>query len=305
MRIPLPTLLSLVGCGDISNSIFIEDEEFLSALPTKNGHTVDVGEDEDAAKGVTEEAPSLLAVSWSVCRGVNVVIFQLLGAVDTIRAYPPTSRTENGRTWGPYEWDGTLEVSAAMSRQGDRYTWGLTGEQDGQTPIEFTQGTHYSGKTVSEGDGVFHYDITAVGQWFDVDVVGSLEVDYDLREGRDLLVGVNDAAADGAVPTSYTYAYRAVEDDGDFQFRTKSDLDWDSSDALADVTVRTRWVKGSGGRADATVTGGGLGAEILYWSQCWADDLSLTYEHDSAGYTEELGAESACQYPERADIDRI
>lgn len=301
----LPFLLLLVGCGDISNSIFIEDEEFLAALPTKDGHTVDVGEDSDAAKGVRNPEPSLLTVSWSVCRGVNVVIYQLLGAVDTIRAYPPSSRTTNGRTWGPYTWDETLDVSASMSRQGDRYVWGLTGDKDGEDPVTFTEGTHYAGETVATGDGAFHYDITTVGEWFGEDVVGSLDVDYDLRDGRDLLVAVNDAAENGAEPASYTYAYRFIDGEGDFQFRTQSNLDWDGSEKLADVTVRTRWIKGVGGRSDATVTGGGLGAATLLWSQCWADDLTLTYEHDNAGYTDDVGAESACAYPERADIDRI
>ncbi len=107
-KIGLVLLVSLSACGTWSN----EDLQYLSALPTKEQLTakVPVG----TAGGLSGEGtrrdalglgePSqLYKDTKGASDGFNKVVGYFIGLIDSVRAFPPTTREENSRTWGPWE----------------------------------------------------------------------------------------------------------------------------------------------------------------------------------------------------------
>ena len=114
-------LLLLAGCAEpISNDFLLEDQEFLGALPHRGQHEVAV-EEASAPPDETE-----------LQRGVaefNADIGELLGWVDTVSGYPPSERTEDGRSWGPYGGDDLqwrLDVERVESGQ---FQWAFSARE--------------------------------------------------------------------------------------------------------------------------------------------------------------------------------
>lgn len=301
MRAPLLLLpLLATGCGDISNAWLLEDAEFLDALPSEARHTVAL--DADTAKGLGD-APELLLASYQVAQSVNRPIFEVLGAIDDVRETRPTERTADGRRWGPYPLRSGVEVEVWVERTGGgRFDWGVDAIADGDT-FPYIAGTHYAGETVAEGDGQFTWTFDEVAVRAGDPARGTVEVDYDNREGVDLLVFIDGVTDGTAAPVSADYAYRALDGEGDFQYVTPWDIDSDR--VFEDVSVRTRWMLGDGGRSDAVLSGGSFGAYVMRWSQCWDRGDGLVYQADDLGLVEALGAESDCRFPTFAEVDRL
>lgn len=300
-------LILLFACGNVSNQVFTEDGDFLSAFPTESGQSISFEEDTVAtgARAALGERADLVELSVAISRDVNHFVFALLGAVDTLRDLPPAERTDDSRRWGPYTWECDVALSAKMTRDVGVYDWSFSGHVANEDESTVFYGRHYAGDTVAGGDGSFVWDHSRYASWCGLDESGILQVDYDNREGIDLIVAIQDYSANGIVHPDRTYAYRRTAELGDFQFRTDADLEWDESDELASVTVRDRWVPGSGGRSDAVVTGGGLGEQELVWTQCWDAGGQLTYSADNLGITPEIGAEGGCSLSEVGRVDRI
>lgn len=298
----LPLVL-LAACGDISNAWILEDAAFIDALPTESRHTValDVA---TAAKGV-EDAPSLLQLSYGVATDVNGTILQVLRTIDEVRALRPDERTEDGRRWGPYAWQEGVDVAVWVDRAGaGRFDWGVE-VLTADATVPYITGTHYAGDTVAAGDGVFTWTFDDVAALVDGGARGTVEVDYDNREGIDLLVAIDGVTDGSTAPVTADYAFRLVAGEGDFQYATTADLGDTPDGSPEDVRVRTRWYQGGGGRADAVITGGTLGGLVEQWTQCWDPTLALTYEHDEFGLVTPSGDEGACVFPAFAEVDRI
>ncbi len=296
-------LLLLVGCGDISNAWILEDAAFLDALPAEARHTVAL-DDEAAAKG-EEDGPWLRQLSVGMAAGVNTAIFEVLWAVDEVRQLPPAERTEDGRRWGPFALREGVDVGVWVERTGGgRFDWGVDATIDG-AELPYIAGTHYAGETVAEGDGAFTWTFDDVSERIGDPTRGSVEVDYDNRDGVDLLVALRGVTDGTAEPGDADYAYRRVDGAGDFQYATTRDLG-DSPDGLEeDLRVRTRWIPGEGGRADAEIEGGTLGTRVERWSQCWSAARALVYEADDLGLVTPSGSEDACAFGDFAEVDRI
>lgn len=294
-------ILLLTACGDIRNDIFEQDALFLEAFPAEERTEVDTDQAVSSARRADDD-PLLLQMTTSTAVTVNSTIKGILTIVDGVRSYPPTERTEDGRTWGPWAWEeaGGIDLSVWMNRSGQtRYDWGFDG--DGVT---FLSGTHYAGETVATGDGAFVWDQTQLSAWTGEDFTGVFVVDYDNRDGVDVVMHGDDVQTGDDERAYLDYAWNRVADTGDFQFRTPIDLE-DGSDELADMELRARWVVGQGGRGDAVVSGGAYGDLVLHWSQCWDSSHTLVYQWDDLGVTTPYGDAGDCPYTDFAAVDRI
>lgn len=304
----MTTLLVLtLGCtGEMSNELFLDDANFLSALPESSRQTMSLAEDttDEAARGLGERA-DLVDLSVLVAADVNAFVLRTLGLIDAVRDLPPTERTEDGRRWGPYDGDCGVSASLLMAREFGVYSWSVLGHPAEGDDATVLYGTHYAGTSVAGGDGTFVWDQSRWAAWCGEASTGLLTVDYDNREGVDLLVDVADWSDDGVDPQGWTYAYARTDEEGDFQFRTVTDLADDGSDELAIVTVRDRWEPAGGGRSDAVVTGGGFGGQSWRWSQCWGPGGRLTFQEDSLGLVEQVGDVEDCRYADAAEVDRL
>lgn len=311
-----PLLAGLVGCGDnpVSNAIFAEDAEFLAALPSADRQTVSLEDEATAgargmvglAKAELGDVPELLQLSYDTAVSANVPVYQVLGTVDAVRDQPPSSRTEDGRAWGPFDVGGGVDVAVAMTRSGaGLYQWSIDASADGQGAV-VAVGTHYAGDTVAAGDGAFTWHIGDYAALLGDPSTGTLVVDYDNREGVDLVLDLQAWSDGSADPVDQQYAFRRVDGQGDFQYRTPWDPPGDAVDELATVEVRSRWIQGVGGRSDAKITGGGLGISFK-WSQCWDAGGSMTWQwtYPRAEALPELGDEASCPFADFAEVDRI
>ena len=297
----------LFGCGDVSNDIFTEDGDFLSAFPDEAGQSVGFEQDtlQPSARAAIGDRADLVELSVAIGSEVNTFVFTLLGAVDQLRELQPAERTGDSRRWGPYDWECGVSLSARMTRDVGVFDWSFSGHTAGDDEATVFYGRHYAGDTIEGGDGSFVWDHSRYAGWCDIDEAGTLTAEYDNRDGIDLVVWITGYSQGGAAVPDRAYAYSRTDQAGDFQFRTQTDLDWDESRELASVTVRDRWVPGSGGRSDAVVTGGGLGDSELVWSQCWDAGGFLTYSGDNLGLLEQLGDPATCMFADEGHLDRI
>lgn len=297
--------LLLLACGDITNAVFVEDAEYVAVLPSEDRTTLDVpGARELGAKAEAPDRPELLVLTVDIAVGINGAIFEFLHTVDAVRALAPSSRTTNSRSWGPIPTcNGALGATITRTGTGE-FDWRFVGTRAG-TDSTFLSGTHYTGRSVATGDGSFVYDHGAYGVFCDEDTAGRLVVDYDNREGVDLLVDLDQLRGDNDEVWDAAYAYRFAADEGDFQYQATYDLPDDDTTNLATVSVRTRWIPDVGGRSDASVVGGGLQGRTMLWSQCWADGLNLVYQYDNLGVSTPVGTVAECPFADFAEVDRL
>ena len=235
-------LLLLVGCLDpISNRLFFEDAEFLDALPSADDDRVQVyahsADPQDVDDDVTEPgeelvapegAPGLLVLTVDSVNGVNAMVDGLLGFVDAVRAIPPSSRTEDARTWGPFPMDDVpgFDVRMVSTRDGlSQFTWSFdTAPHGTSTWTTFFSGVHIAVDGEGRVPSHSHPRHARRAPWTADDVPFYLEVTYDRIEGSVVTFTVSTEAALSDVPL-VTYGYEIDTDkSGSFTFDTSSPL---------------------------------------------------------------------------------
>ncbi len=310
MALPL-LLLAACGPGSISNAIFAEDALFLDALPAEERHTLSVESAVRRAPTATSDvaalpadAPELLRMSAVIAGEGNAGVRAVLGLVDVVRQARPTRRDVDLRAWGPWPWGGAT-VEAQVQRNGPgTFDWRFVALGAGVEHV-IIAGDHVAGDTVAAGDGGFVYDAAAAAAAVGEVDHGRATIDYDNRIGTDLIVWYTDLVDDAGAPApDSAYAFRSIDGEGDFQYATQLDVEWDASAALVDARARTRWIDGVGGRADAVLSGGGFDADFT-WTQCWDAYGALTFEGDSLRIRPPTGDEGACTWTDFATVDRL
>ncbi len=301
-----PLLALLVGCGNpISNALFIEDAEFLAAIPSFDSHGVEFPwvESEIVALDVPLPLPGhaadLRAQSAGVAANLEATLSDLMMLGDFIRSDEPAVREDDLRSWGPSSLEnGTrslLLVDIVRSGLG-QYDWAFMVSESSAGPWDdFYRGTHYSGATVAEGDGSFEADIGELAAALGEEREGRVEVVYDLREGTSIELDIRDyseAAEDAPLNAHYDYVASA-DGSADFQYGLEAELS--EGDAMERVAVRTRWKANTAMRADSKMYDGDLQDEFTI-SQCWDASGELVYQEDSWELLEPIGSESDCAY---------
>ena len=100
----------IASCGNYSN----EDLLYMSGVPSSSQLAVVL-----PAAATTVMQAELAQDTHNGISNVNTLLDDVLGLVDTIRSYEPTSRTSDSRTWGPFDdsnhpgWQWKLVVNRA------------------------------------------------------------------------------------------------------------------------------------------------------------------------------------------------
>ena len=81
------------SCGNYSN----EDLLYMSAVPSSSQLAVVL-----PAAPTTVTQAELAQDTHNGISNVNTMLDDVLGLIDAVRSYEPTSRTSNSRTWGPF-----------------------------------------------------------------------------------------------------------------------------------------------------------------------------------------------------------
>src|SRR5215831_13459159 len=162
---------ALAACGNYSN----EDLLYMNAVPTSTQLAVVL----PAPMPAVTQAELAQSTHGGIGT-VNMLLDGVLGIVDTVRSYEPTSRTANGRVWGPAPdsskpgWLWKLEIDRQVN--GTTFDWevDVANEATPDNWVEFLKGTYDGAGGAKQGSGgftAFFANVVAVGYPVDGDAV--------------------------------------------------------------------------------------------------------------------------------------
>lgn len=298
--------LMLVGCGRMDR-----EEEFRSVLPTKE--MVEVKTPAKSGQALSVEGTGALSEKgqtsdlYQLTRGTTVLVnggtLAVLGLVDAVTKYNPTTVTDDTAVWGPH--------TEALARN----TWKLTVKKTGDNTYSYTvsakakdaadsafvdiiTGTHTAStdeagepmKGFGQGDFTLDWDKAQTLPEHDNNV-GRFTVKYSRLDDKNAATvdasfrDVRDEGTQQLVNADYRYA--ATPGQGG-QFDFKLSQDWykpsgSTSTAKETLTIKSRWLETGAGRSDVRLSGGDLNQEEATASECW--DTTFASQYLRASYT--------------------
>jgi hypothetical protein len=285
----LPVAALFGACGDYSN----EDLEFMNAVPQGGDFHADIPAVTSAVE-LADEA-ELAKQTHTVTTAFNGMADALVTLVDTVRSYPPTSRTPTSRTWGPFRFDKTKlknlnwQMRVIVWRDptiADRFGYEIDVHKDGNADTDwptFVSGSFDSGHTARRGVGQLLLDTAQVrAEGLDVSDFGTLDnltIKYDtLDDPLTIDMTINDlptaGSADPGSMVVYSYSQTAAGQ-GEMIF----DLIGNSvpGPAIEDLRVTSQWLTTGAGKATVNVlSGDGAGA---LQTECWNASFVATYNN--------------------------
>jgi hypothetical protein len=279
-------LFLLGACGDYSN----EDLAFMNALPENDELRVNLPARSAALAPATEA--ELARTTHDVTATFNGLLGDLTNMVDYIRSFPPTSRTPDSRTWGPYPTDRAQKINLdwkmrmIMSRDltvPDQFDYEIDAHEDGTSDlawIVYVRGSFLAGQTARRGTG--HVELVTAGlraAGFDVSGLGQLDnlvIDYNtLGDPISVNMTVTDLPTAGSSdPASQVlYGYEATAaGQGQMTFDLIGQLI--AGPAIEDLRVTSKWLPtGEGIAVLMVVSGDGAGSQQ---TECWDSSFDAT-----------------------------
>ncbi len=285
--------VAAAGCGNYSN----EDLEFMAAVPTTTQLAVEL----PAAVNTTVEA-ELAKRTHDTIATVKDTLASVLGLVDGIRTFEPTSRTSDGRVWGPYPdqkhpgWSWKLVVTRTspttfvfeLDTQGaSDWLQFLTGSFDGQGGARQGSGSFTANFSLVRASG-FPLDDSSMNL---ADLAIAYQ-NYDLA-GSPVKVTMSidsvTPAADGA--STLNIAYEIFTDrSGQMAFTLTGNLI--PGPAIETVDVNSQWLGSGAGAASLVVAAGdALGSKQ---TECWDSGFAATYNDKPWSPAEDVGTAADC-----------
>ncbi|MDX2010099.1 MAG: hypothetical protein SFW67_07915 [Myxococcaceae bacterium] len=306
MRLLLcPALLALTACGgNWSNA----DLEFAAALPSKrelasqlptSGATSQPLSRRD---GLNAGDPSqAYADTKKAVTDFNGLLDFFLGVLDTVRAQPPTSRTADSRTWGPFsaadvpglQFRVTITLTSTDPRE--TYGWNVQARKNGEPDFfDLVRGSFQaSAETVRRGMGMIVVPVKGVKT--------KLTLDAQLQQLDEIIIGYQTATFPQATQMAFTFTPGNTS--GLSQAGYGSERREDGSGAMVFAlsttdtnirksTVRSRWLKDGAGASQLTVDEGTYrGATRV---ECWNAQFKVTWFKENWPGGKESGREADC-----------
>jgi len=231
----------------------------------------------------------------------------MLGIIEAVTTYEPTSCTHNSCTWGGPGSGGALDYNdyklvVSQAQVGDSFNWELSGQPKNSSSgfIVFMSGTAKPGPQKHHGSGSFDVDFDKAALLPGPhDATGQLHVTSYSNVGPAKLevnyVGAKDSQHPGQKnDVLYSYA-NDLTGGGDLDFAVHNTTSGDR------FSVHSRWKNDGRGRADVAGTGT-WGSVSL--SECWgAAPFSVVYFNSTLtinlppwGSATPQGSESACAF---------
>ncbi|MDB4980198.1 MAG: hypothetical protein JWM82_950 [Myxococcales bacterium] len=306
--------LVVVGtaCGNYSN----EDLEFMNALPKQADLSVEIPA-RSSAITILEEA-ELARKTHETTRDFNGLTATLVGLVDLIRSYPPTSRTRDSRVWGPFgpgprdttnlDWQRRMLVRRDMLDP-NVFDFEIAvhkvGTSDLAWPV-FVRGSFDAGKTARQGMGHIEVALAAVrAAGFDASdwkALDHLEIDYKkpypatATDPIHISMMITDLPDDSMTPMNpaptVTYDYQATDDgQGQMAFDVFANIIGLPTSPIEHVNITSLWLPRGEGRSDlSVVSGDGVG---LRQTECWDRSFKATFNVKPFASGENVGADAS------------
>jgi hypothetical protein len=284
------------GCGNYSN----EDLEFMAALPEKQELSAEVPTRSALVLGETAEYYRLTRNVSLIFNGITEAF---LGIIDTIRAFPPTTRKLNERIWGPFEAEhqpGWM-IRMLMTRAGTTFTYHLQ-FQPASDPssgwLSLIDGFYAVTGGVRRGQGqikVVTAPLRAAGVDPDLGFLDQLTVDYTTSEFpidvKLMFTNLpNPLKTDDPMQGTYEYA---VQSNGQGALTYDYFADVIPGPMIDEVLVTSRWLGTGEGRADLQVVSGdaAVGAQA---TECWNRFFRAVYIDKPWAPLEHLATPADC-----------
>jgi hypothetical protein len=276
------------------------------SVPGSSSGTTSVGEHKEGLIGGTA---GLYVVTRLTSEDINGHVGLILGILWAIVHTPPTSVTANSATWGP---GGGEALSPVVYRlvvtrvAPGQYSYHLDARpKDSQNDADFQtilDGAAQPSIPAGRGSGNLTLNLTTAHSLDPVGTPGqgSINVGYDFGANPKSIsvhfAGVMDAAS--AAPTG-DYLYERNDDgSGDFSFTAHANL-VDTTAALEDGSIRSRWEANGAGRSDARVTGGDATTGVTV-SECWDTNFREVYLNAAGpNNTTTQGDAAACVFQDQ------
>lgn len=298
----LLALLAGTACGTWSN----EDIRFLAALPTRDDLKVEVPAS-TASVALAGGGPLAAVAAAPACGGlgaadiwlwakptsdgINASVEWVIGLVDVVRRYPPTTRLDDGRIWGPFDDDRHpgIEVRIVITR-----TWPAGPEgpvehvyafearrRAGILPFRPIISGNFVGPSALRGSGnlTLSFDeIWGLGMNGSDAPHGEMRITYD-READPRTVDLTLAQTRGFGLARFAYAFTGYQDG-------RGRLAYAFENGAGDrAEVDAGFDAPGAGQADVRYFPAVLGGASVGFHQCWDAAACLVYSDDVNGYS--------------------
>jgi len=285
----------VASCGNYSN----EDLLYMSAVPSSSQLAVVL-----PAAATTVMQAELAQDTHNGISNVNAMLDNVLGLVDTVRSYEPTSRTSDSRTWGPFDdsnhpgWQWELVV-VRVDTTLFTYHLDVQNTAGGSAWVTFLTGTFDLAGGIKQGNGMVTADFAALATAaFPLDdssrPLKTLSITYQNFQtpGSPVIVTlVIERMPDNNGVTSVTFTYEILADgSGEIAFTLVGNVI--PGPAIETLALNAQWLATGAGKATlAVVSGDGAG---MAQAECWDASFEATYNDKPWSTTEDVGDTSAC-----------
>ncbi len=284
------------SCGNYSN----EDLLYMSAVPSSSQLAVVL-----PAAATTVTQAELAEDTHNGISNVNAMLDDVLGLVDTIRSYEPTSRSSDSRTWGPFAdsqhpgWQWELVVTR-VDTTSFKYELDVQNTAAGSALVTFLTGTFDLAGGVKQGNGTVQADFGALATAaFPLDTntmpLKTLTITYQNFQtpgspvSVTLLIERTPDPTTGVTSVTFTYEI-LVDGSGEIAFTLVGNVI--PGVAVETLALNAQWLATGAGKATlAVVSGDGAG---LTQTECWNATFAMTYNDKPWSTAEDFADASQC-----------
>ncbi len=237
------------------------------------------------------EDSELRAESLSVAADVNGFIDDVLTDIGAITEFEPTwgNEEETQALWGPWTDNGVDGALYIQLMDDGSYEWALSARPEGADDdawLPLVVGLVDPGATDTTGRGAFAVDFAAISTLDpSLDATGTFASTYDVRantvDAEAAYEGFSENAGDPVIDAVYRYGNDNAGGYLDLAYEGEAT----GGGELETHIMRTRWIKGGAGRADAYVTGGDLGPLVYQASECWDEGGIVVFDESNYDLT--------------------
>jgi hypothetical protein len=320
--------LSAIGC--VPQEEDGDDVAFQRAIPLAQSLSINVPNAQGSGTLAVGDKSALYEITRAVSLNVNAHVAVALAYPAIISLYPPTTRGDGFRVWGPSEPRGLERVSWRMridQASPTEFTYRLEGRPKGSAdeaaflPVMTGTVTPGADRLKSKGTMTLLFD-NSYALEADLCRKGAADIAWD-AQGSSRTVDVtwrnfeNICRGEEERIDDATYRYtEAADQSGTFSFSAFKDIHEaaEGKPLPETMTMTSRWTTSGRGRSDVVITGGEVTQDLASFqlpdasvqaTQCWSDLFVLTYADTSPDALEaaifpNIGDLSDCPFPEAA-----
>lgn len=286
------------------------DAEFLAAMPEKDDLHVHPPTETGSSKGALQssdlgqsrdalQADAFLNLD-NMGKQINAWIDGLTGGLDLVRRFAPSKRTDDSRTWGPYDDKDHpgMELQVVVRLEGETYQYlvGWRAKGGGAEFVSVIEG-RFEGARAKGGNGAFTLFMDrarAVG-------IAPPNTDASVQVERFTL---SYAHEDDAVKVELNEVVTLTADGSQRTFSFDHQRNADGSGAFGytytmprngyEISAKAQWLSSRAGRVDGTGYSTFFEKVVANHHECWNEDLEVVYREQDYDCGPPLNLDKPC-----------